>query len=216
MAPVAMKPGEFTVIRLADCTTRNVPLASVQFDCKPYKGSAVVCVLDSLPEDVLLGNDIATPDVGDANEAFVVTRSMTRHQGNEKEPAAVAERVVNVQSIVAPDNQAFDKDQPIDAVQLVPQPEALVDKLVNGAADTLNGVHQSVERDVSNVELTADTLIEVCDLNPEQVRDLQLTDTTMDGPRKWVIPSSQDARAEDLLLLAEWTLVPEVDSYQKG
>ena len=51
------------VIRLVDGSTRRVPTAMVHIESKHVSGDVRVGVLDTLPEDVLLGNDLAASDM---------------------------------------------------------------------------------------------------------------------------------------------------------
>ena len=80
--PKAYLEGNEVKIMWGDGRSSKVPLSTVCFDCEYIKGEYEVGELDSLPEDVLFGNDLAAAEKGSQGHVFTVE---TRGQILERE-----------------------------------------------------------------------------------------------------------------------------------
>ena len=106
--PASAFTGQSVDLRLADGSTQRAPLAIVQLECEDINGEYPVGVLETLPEDTLLGNDI----VDGERHAYVVTRRQCKLQEDrDAEAEHQAVRTGVKATSVADDLGGHGKDQ---------------------------------------------------------------------------------------------------------
>ncbi|XP_077987242.1 uncharacterized protein LOC144441327 [Glandiceps talaboti] len=114
VSPDSYLDDQYVNIEFADGNTKLLPLAVIHVECQCYEGQILAAVLDTLPEDVLLGNDIEdTDDDGCCKPAFLVTRRQAQLQRQRRH-----EELIDVQKTgVQPKSVSTNADSPCEQTQ---------------------------------------------------------------------------------------------------
>ena len=184
------------VIRLVDGSTRQVPTAMVHIESKHVSGDVRVGVLDTLPEDVLLGNDLAASDMAyrcvNRQQYQNRVQEEKRASENEQETGVKANPLLSDDPIVQDRHQSVDSDskdardnaQDTITQNEVPSTETEGHDEVRGPAlETDPGTHVPCPVHLPDKE--------VYGIKPEKMKSLQMCDPSLKEIRDKVVSAEK-------------------------
>ncbi|XP_077869382.1 uncharacterized protein LOC144360596 [Saccoglossus kowalevskii] len=188
--------GQYVCVRLADSSTRQVPMARVHLNCKFYRGKLDVGVLDTLAEDVILGNEVYVSMTKDSQKstAYVVTRGKSKALKEKNAKVRCNEQLRGVHA------------RPVEQ-----QPESVVD--VGDTNDSIDdqGELDKVEdhNDEIQLQVSDNEVFDVFKLRREELIKLQQSDVTLTKVHEVVVPENMIANKvcffwKDGLLFRQW------------
>ncbi|XP_070576386.1 uncharacterized protein [Ptychodera flava] len=246
---------QYVNIEFADGSSRLLPLAVIYIQCQCYEGQILAAVLDTLPEDVLLGNDIEdTDDSSWCKPAFFVTRRQAQLKQQQLQEelidihrTGVQPKPVHIDDVVPLSNrQCTADDESVDIAVEQMNDISGVEHVVpedNREAHTTTGETEepreteSMTRDTESLtevcdeqQLSSDAdsggptqevvdedfpceeeVIDVFDIGPTKLRELQKSCSTLSRLRKLAVAASQVASEDicfywgDGFLYRKWT-----------
>lgn len=173
-------------IRLADGSVQVVPVATVHMECRYVSGDVLVGVLGSLPEQVLLGNDLTAM----CERGYVVTRGQARTRvkrdimaQEEQESTGVTANSIDTPASGQTRDTDPDSEIPLEREKLG---KSLVDKgpvTVGAREDQGAGDQVLAPPQIVDAELWK--------LDPAKLRELQQADITLQHVRDKLVDETK-------------------------
>ena len=156
-------PKRWVTICLADGSSKQLPIAKVQMDVGKMSGYDEDGVVDTLPESVLLENDLNS-------KAFVTTRAQLREENKQVQRAG---KKVEKSKIKATDIGLVDTQlEEGDLHSLFSDNKQLIDDDSDLDAQEYKTANTQVDIDVNSDKV-------ITDLGPDEIRELQRNDETL-------------------------------------